>query len=238
MQILMTKAEKGRIANKKRDKMFISLDKLGRCAIEKVFRTENAVDMLNAVGACCLAHCRRQVAAREHLMNRVERLQRARVLMELGHAWLTKLGENAIHTSIAQTEAREWLSGEIGNIKRSEVIQKQALARQELSSAVQQARDAWLSRVLKEKYPSELKAFEKEANNRESERMKQAAQLPTRDDKLKDVLKCAFAMYDIDNSGEIDRQEFIAMMKNGLLLGGDQCQNQNSRAHAIDATPA
>ena len=88
--------------------------------------------------------------------------------MELGHAWLTKLGENAIHTSIAQTDAREWLLGEIGNIKRSEVIQKQALARQELSSAVQQARDAWLSRVLKDKYPNELKAFEKEANNRES----------------------------------------------------------------------
>ena len=64
MKILITKAEKGRIANKKRDKMFISLDKLGRGAIEKVFRTENAVDMLNAGGACCLAHCRRQVAAR------------------------------------------------------------------------------------------------------------------------------------------------------------------------------
>ena len=68
--------------------------------------------------------------------------------------------------------------------------------------------------------------------------MKAAAQLPSREDKLKDVLQCAFSMYDIDNSGEIDRQEFIAMMKNGLLLGGDQCQNQNSRAHAIDATPA
>ena len=88
MKILITKAEKGRIANKKRDKMFISLDKLGRGAIEKVFRTENAVDMLNAVGACCLAHCRRQVAAREHLMNRVERLQRARVLMELGQVFI------------------------------------------------------------------------------------------------------------------------------------------------------
>ena len=238
MKILITKAEKGRIANKKRDKMFISLDKLGRGAIEKVFRTENAVDMLNAVGACCLAHCRRQVAAREHLMNRVERLQRARVLMELGHKYLSALGENAIHTSIAQTDAREWLSGEIGNIKRSEVIQKQALARQELASAVQQARDAWLSRVLKDKYPNELKEFEKAANQRESERMKAAAQLPSREDKLKDVLQCAFSMYDIDNSGEIDRQEFIAMMKNGLLLGGDQCQNQNSRAHAIDATPA
>ena len=158
--------------------------------------------------------------------------------MELGHAWLTKLGENAIHTSIAQTEAREWLSGEIGNIKRSEVIQKQALARQELASAVQQARDAWLSRVLKDKYPNELKEFEKAANQRESERMKAAAQLPSREDKLKDVLQCAFSMYDIDNSGEIDRQEFISMMKNGLLLGVDQCQNQNSRAHAIDATPA
>ena len=238
MKILITKAEKGRIANKKRDKMFISLDKLGRGAIEKVFRTENAVDMLNAVGACCLAHCRRQVAAREHLMNRVERLQRARVLMELGHKYLSALGERAIHTSIAQTDAREWLLGEIGNIKRSEVIQKQALARQELASAVQQARDAWLSRVLKDKYPNELKEFEKAANQRESERMKAAAQLPSREDKLKDVLRCAFSMYDIDNSGEIDRQEFIAMMKNGLLLGGDQCQNQNSRAHAIDATPA
>ena len=30
------------------------------------------------------------------------------------------------------------------------------------------------------------------------------------------------AMYDIDSSGEIDRQEFIAMMKNGLLLGVDE----------------
>ena len=50
--------------------------------------------------------------------------------------------------------------------------------------------------------------------------MKAAAQLPSREDKLKDVLQCAFSMYDIDNSGEIDRQEFIAMMKNGLCWVG------------------
>ena len=90
---------------------------------------------------------------------------------------------------------------------------------------------------MKDKYPNELKEFEKAANQRESERMKAAAQLPSREDKLKDVLQCAFSMYDIDNSGEIDRQEFIAMMKNGCCLGGDQCQNQNSRAHAMDEPP-
>ena len=56
-------------------------------------------------------------------------------------------------------------------------------------------RDAWLSRVLKDKYPNELKEFEKAANQRESERMK--AGMPGSEDKRKTCCS-GFAMYDID----------------------------------------
>ena len=222
MKVLIMKAEKGRIANKKRAKMYLVLEKLGKGALEKVYRTQNAVDMLHAVGACCLAHCRRQVTAKMHLEGRVYRLQKAILQMNLGHKWLSKLGEGAITTSTNHNDARDWLGAVVKNIVRSNVVEKQVLARQELVSAVQQARDAWYCRVLMEKYPKELGEFEKAVSVRESERMKAAAQLATRDDKVRDLTQHVFAIYDIDQSGEVDRQEFIAMMKNGLLLGLDE----------------
>ena len=217
-ELLKQTAAKTAVHGPKRDACQFLMSKLGEAAIARVYRTQNAFESLLARATACIAHCDNQDRAKTWLRSRVGGLRHVDENRDEANGWLVAVGKHAKKTAVAQARARTWLVLQKDNLQRAQVIQKQGLAKKELASAIQQAKDKALGDKLKKKFPRRFAELEKLVRAEEKKVVKDR-QKTSLEERVELVVTDVFNQYDVDASGEIDRTEFVAMMRNGLLLG-------------------
>ncbi|KAH8062185.1 hypothetical protein JL722_3095 [Aureococcus anophagefferens] len=217
-ELLKQTAAKTAVHGPKRDACQFLMSKLGEAAIARVYRTQNAFESLLARATACIAHCDNQDRAKTWLRSRVGGLRHVDENRDEANGWLVAVGKHAKKTAVAQARARTWLVLQKDNLQRAQVIQKQGLAKKELASAIQQAKDKALGDKLRKKFPRRFAELEKLVRAEEKKVVKDRQKMSL-EERVELVVTDVFNQYDVDASGEIDRTEFVAMMRNGLLLG-------------------
>ena len=217
-ELLKQTAAKTAVHGPKRDANQFLMSKLGEAAIARVYRTQNAFESLLARATACIAHCDNQDRAKKWLRSRVAGLRHVDENRDEANGWLVAVGKHAKKTAVAQARARTWLVLQKDNLQRAQVIQKQGLAKKELASAIQQAKDKALGDKLRKKFPRRFAELEKLVRAEEKKVVKDRQKMSL-EERVELVVTDVFNQYDVDASGEIDRTEFVAMMRNGLLLG-------------------
>ncbi|KAH8074074.1 hypothetical protein JL721_2634 [Aureococcus anophagefferens] len=199
-ELLKQTAAKTAVHGPKRDACQFLMSKLGEAAIARVYRTQNAFESLLARATACIAHCDNQDRAKTWLRSRVGGLRHVDENRDEANGWLVAVGKHAKKTAVAQARARTWL-----------VLQKDNLQRA-------QAKDKALGDKLRKKFPRRFAELEKLVRAEEKKVVKDRQKMSL-EERVELVVTDVFNQYDVDASGEIDRTEFVAMMRNGLLLG-------------------